>query len=38
MLLIKKLRIMEYMVKMEFDFREREREREAMMYKKGGGF
>jgi hypothetical protein len=38
MVRIKKLRIMEYMVKMEFDFREREREREAMMYKKGGGF
>jgi hypothetical protein len=36
MVRIKKLRIMEYMVKMEFDFRERERE--AMMYKKGGGF
>jgi len=28
MVRIKKLRIMEYMVKMEFDFRERERERE----------
>jgi hypothetical protein len=27
MVRIKKLRIMEYMVKMEFDFRERERER-----------